>query len=108
MIFEIRSFIGAGPIQFGMTLDEVRQLSLGPMRSFKRVPSEPLTSDQFINIGVIVSYKLPGVVEAIGFSRPSIPVYDGVKLFDETPDRLKVLLASKDPNLEVENPDEVG
>lgn len=103
MDFEIKSFVGAGPIRFGMTQLEVRRLSLGPMRSFKRTPTAILPSDHFTDLGVVVSYKPPGVVEAIEFSRPSSPVFFGVRLFDETADQVKSLLASKDPNIEVDS-----
>ncbi len=103
MDFEIKSLVGAGPIQFGMTQQEVRSSLQGPIRSFKRTPSEALPSDHFTDLGIIVYYKVPGIVEAIEFSRPSAPIYFGVRLFEQTVDQVKSLLTSKDSNLEIDS-----
>lgn len=101
--FEITTFVGAGPIRFGMTPDQVRRLQLGPIRSFKRTPNVTVPSDHFTELGVIVNYKPAGIVNSIEFSRPSNPTFRGVALFNETLDRAREFLQSEDPTLEVDS-----
>jgi hypothetical protein len=100
--FEITPFVGAGVIRFGMTSQEVQQLSLGAMSSFRRNLLEPLQSDQFEEFNLVVSYKLSGVVETVEFGKDANLQYAGVKLFDQTVEQLKTLLLTYDPNLEVD------
>jgi hypothetical protein len=103
VIFDIESFVSAGPIRFGMTQLDVRRLNLGTIRSFRRTPSQLVPSDQFLELGVVVSYKPPGIVETIEFSPPSRPVYCGIDLFGLTVDSLNALLAAKDKSLDVDS-----
>ena len=102
MDFLIKSFVGAGPIRFGMSQQEVRQLTLGPVRVFKRTPTQALPSDHFTDLGVVVEYKSPGVVEAIEFSEPANPIFNGFSLFGQDVNRVKAVLVGIDPNLEVD------
>jgi hypothetical protein len=103
MDFEIETFVGAGPIRFGMTAQEVRRLLPGPVDSFKRVPTVLLPSDHFTDIGVIVNYKEPGIVNFIEFGTPSNPVFRGVALFNQTVEQARLFLLSQDPTLEVDS-----
>jgi hypothetical protein len=100
--FEIETFVGAGPIRFGMTGQEVRRSLPGPLRSFKRTPKVSVSSDHFTELGVIVNYKKPGIVNSIEFSRPSNPIFRGVALFNEPLDRARSFLQSQDSKLEVD------
>jgi hypothetical protein len=103
MDFEIETFAGAGPIRFGMTGQEVRRLLPGPVDSFKRTPQVLVPSDHFTDIGVIVNYREPGVVDSIEFATPSNPVFRGVALFNQTVDQARLFLQSQDPTLEVDS-----
>jgi hypothetical protein len=103
MDFEIETFVGAGPIRFGMTPQEVRLSLPGPVRSFKRTPSVRVPSDHFLDFGVIVNYKTPAAVDSIEFSRTSNPSFRGVALFNTTVDQAKAFLQSQDPKLEVDS-----
>ncbi|MDO8330975.1 MAG: hypothetical protein Q7T36_10955 [Fluviicoccus sp.] len=102
MDFLIKSFVGAGPIQFGMSQQEVRQLTLGPVRAFRRTPTQALPSDHFTDLGIVVAYKPPGVVEAIEFSAPSNPIFNGVSFFGQDVARVREVLVGVDPSLEVD------
>jgi hypothetical protein len=103
MDFEIETFVGAGPIRFGMTEHEVRRVLPGPLRSFKRTPKVSVPSDHFTELGVIVNYRKPGIVNFIEFSRPSNPIFRGVALFDEPLDRARSFLQSQDSKLEIDS-----
>ena len=99
--FEIKSFAAVGPIRFGMTRENVANLKLGTVKSFKRTPASEFHSDHFVESGVIVSYKFPGVVDAVEFSGPAQPVFLGKRLFDFSVEKLKAFLTNEDPNIEV-------
>ena len=103
MDFELETFVGAGPIRFGMTGQEVRRLLPGPLRSVKRTPRVSVPSDHFLDLGVIVNYKEPGIVNSIEFSRPSNPIFRGVSLFNEPLDRARSFLQSQDSKLEIDS-----
>jgi hypothetical protein len=103
MNFEIEAFVGAGPIRFGMTQQEVRRLLPGPVVSFKRSPKVLVPSDDFTDFDVIVNYKKPGIVDSIEFARGSNPVFRGVALFNESVDGARLFLQSEDPTLEVDS-----
>jgi hypothetical protein len=102
MEFEIETFVGAGPIRFGMTAQEVRRALPGPVDSFKRTPEVEVPSDHFTDIDVIVNYKMPGVVDSIEFARGSNPIFRGVALFKETVEGARTFLRSQDPALEID------
>lgn len=102
MEFTIDPFVCAGPVMLGMRRQEVRKLSLGPMRSFKRTPSELFPSDQFVELGLVVSYKSADVVETIELSRPAIPLFNGLNLFETPFEKVKVMFSQLDPHLAID------
>ena len=103
MDFEINTFVGAEPIRFGMTQQDVRNALPGPVRSFRRTPAVKVPSDHFVDLGVIVNYKVPGVVESIEFSIPANPIFRGLALFKQTLDQARSFLLSQDPELELDD-----
>jgi len=103
MEFQIETFVGAGPIRFGMTAQEVQKALPGPMRSFKRTPNVVVPSDHFTELGVIVNYEPTGRVNSIEFSRPSSPTFRGHSLLDETVDQARSFLFLADPAIEVDS-----
>jgi hypothetical protein len=101
MEYEIETFVGAGPIRFGMTAQEVRKELPGPMRSFKRTTNVVVPSDHFTELGVIVNYEPTGGVSSIEFSRPSNPTFRGHSFLNETVDQARSFLRLSDPTIEV-------
>lgn len=102
MDFKIQTFVGAGPIRFGMTRQEVRQSLPGPVDFFRRTPEVVVASDHFTELGVFVNYRLPDLVDSVEFGRPSNPIFGGVALFIVTVDQARKFLRSRDPQLEVD------
>lgn len=103
MDFDIKSYIGAGPLRYGMSIQEVRNVLGGPFRTFKRAPSVVAPSDQFIDIGVIANYRPAGTVSSIEFAKPSNPTFRGIALFSESVEQLTSLLRDADPAIEIDN-----
>ncbi len=102
MEFEISTFVGAGPLLFGMTSQKVRSLLPGPVRSFKRTPNVMVPSDHFTELGVVVNYDPTGAVSSIEFSRPSNPTFRGESIFERTIEQATSFLRQCDPTVEVE------
>lgn len=102
MNFVIDTFVGVEPLRFGMTPLQVRKALSGPVRSFKRTPDVEVPSDQFVDLGVVVNYRRPGVVDSIEFSQPANPIFRGVALFSQTLDQARSFLLSHDADLEVD------
>jgi len=81
--------VGAGKIKFGMTPDQVRLLLGEVFDSFKRTEEYVFPCDYFENLGVFAYYNASGVLEAIEFTEPAVP--------------LITYLSDKDKDLEVES-----
>lgn len=102
MVFQIKPFVGAGDIRFGMTPDEVRDLLGVGYESFKRTPAATLPLDYFLSLGVFVNYKDPGIVEAVEFIAPAAPIYKNRNLLTLTYVDLRKFLHENDSSLEIE------
>jgi len=102
MNFVIDTFVGVEPIRFGMTPQQVREALPGPVRSFRRTPNVEVPSDHFADVGVVVNYRMPGVVDSIEFSKPANPIFRGVALFSQTLDQVRSFLLRHDPELQVD------
>jgi hypothetical protein len=103
MEYEIETFVGAGPIRFGMTGQDVRKALPGPVRAFRRTSNVVVPSDHFTELGIIVNYEPTGGVNSIEFSRPSSPIFRGHSLLDETVHQARSFLSISDPTIEVDN-----
>lgn len=99
----IKPYVCAGVIHLGMTSQDILALSLGPVKRFKRAPTQLLPSEHYLDIGVIVSYKSPGVVESIELSRPANPIFKDFNLFQLPIQKIKDLLLHEDPNLMIDS-----
>ncbi len=103
MKFTINPFVGAGPIKFGMTRDDVRFKLDSKFESFKRTPSSALPCDSFGILSLFVYYKLPGNVEAIEFSETADISFKSKSLLSLNFHELKSYLEQCDENILVES-----
>ena len=81
MQFAITPHVGAGPVNFGMTIEQVRRALGARFTSFLKDTTSELPSDAFENEGVYVYYKSPGVCEAIELAKPASAVLGNAELF---------------------------
>lgn len=102
MSYPIKSFTGAGPIEFGMTIEQVRNVMGDDFVSFKRTPAADIPNHHYRSLGLIINYRLPGVVKAIEFASPADPEFDDIHLLAISYNELKKLLIARDPDLEIE------
>ena len=94
--------MGAGPLNFGMSVAEVRTALSSSPETFHRGPASAFPVDHYVELGVFAYYKLPGVLEAIEFAARSCPVLFGQSIFQLTPTELLGLLRQHDSNLELD------
>lgn len=56
MKFDITPFVGAGPVQFGMTRHAVRQALGAPVEEFMKTPDSQTPTDDFMGLNLHVYY----------------------------------------------------
>lgn len=75
--YEIRPNEGVGPINFGMTVDEVRHVLGEPDAVFRKSRLSAFTTDDFRRLGFHVYYSSKGICNAVEFFPPGNPVVYG-------------------------------
>jgi hypothetical protein len=99
-IFDIRPFMGVGPIDLGMSRNEVRKVVGAPVHTFKKTPVDDELTDAFRSLGVHVFYKRPGVCESIEFYGPANPMFNGVPILGSTLDNISRIFATQNVKVE--------
>ncbi len=74
MLYTIESYVGVGPITFGMSRRDVRGVLGGPVQDSARTDTG-IPTDFFSAEGIFVYYSKPGLVEAVEFAGPSSPTF---------------------------------
>lgn len=92
MQFEFIPRKGAGPIEFGMGVEQVRRLINEPHRSFKRTSLAAHPLDQFESAGLFVNYDAAGLVEALEFDDTADLTMNGLSLQGLSPQSAKNLI----------------
>jgi hypothetical protein len=101
MEFPIQTHIGAGPLRFGMTRDQVETVMGAKPRRFRRAPGST-ESDQFVGAGVLVYYDAEGRCEAIEMTAEAAPTMDGRALVGLPFQELLDWARGVDPDLETD------
>lgn len=102
MKFEIKSFMSAGPVQFGMSREQVRTAIGGKYDTFKRTGNDDTDTDDFSKLGVQVEYDADGNCIAVIMSAPSDPVFRERRVLHGSYAETKKWLLSLDEDSEVE------
>ncbi|MBE9075755.1 hypothetical protein IQ241_00305 [Romeria aff. gracilis LEGE 07310] len=117
MIFEIQPLEHVGPIQLGMTPDEVRQIlssefstrSRSSVMLFRATPQQISNADAperdvFGSLGLVAFYNESSICHAIKLFEPAEPVFQGVELlYKNSIESLIALLNSMHGECEVQN-----
>jgi hypothetical protein len=101
MEFKIEPYIGAAPITFGMTSDEVRSKVEVDVKQFKKTPISQMFTDAFDTLGVHVYYRKPGICEAIEFGNIAVPTFNDKKLIDIPFIEIKRMFEDIDNSLQI-------
>jgi hypothetical protein len=102
--FEIKTYIGVGPIKFGMDRNKVKEIfNNEKIQSFKRTP-ESEESD-FIQVHQMFIYYSKNKCVAVEFGKNSHSkisiIYNRINLLNLKPKQLLSLLKKYDPEIEV-------
>jgi hypothetical protein len=99
MTFEINSYVGVGPILFGMTAEEVRSTLGCAYKEFKRTPISKTITDAFQPLGIFVCYTIDRKCNAVEMARPAQAFYAGHELLRDSFDKAFELMRGFDPEV---------
>ncbi|MBW4630872.1 MAG: hypothetical protein KME30_02880 [Iphinoe sp. HA4291-MV1] len=102
----IEPYKGIGAIKLGMTTEEVRDIlvsSGGKLETFMKTPTSEMPTDCFDNLGIHVSYKKPGICEAVELFEPAEPVFMGKTLLEIKFSELEQWFQEIDDEVEIDD-----
>ncbi len=103
MNYNIKPYKQAGKIEFGMHSSEVRKILACKFSSFLRTPFAKIPCDFFEELGLFIYYKQGGLVEAIEFTLPANPIFDGTNLLNLSFLEAMGILNQNEHEIEFEN-----
>ena len=95
--YEIHLNEGAGPINFGMTVDEVRHALGPPDAVFRKSRLSAFATDDFTRLGFHVYYSPKGVCNAVEFFPPGNPVLGDHSFIGKPFSKVRDILLTLDP-----------
>lgn len=101
----ITPYKGVGPVCFGMTRDEIRNVLTGNVKAFKKTPMSDTFSDAFDDLGIYIYYDADYFCEAIEMALPADPIFLQKHLIKSTYAESKSIIELQDSNIEL---DETG
>ncbi|CAM2010538.1 hypothetical protein [Acanthopleuribacter pedis] len=100
MRLDMHPYQGVGPIQFGMTREQVRKAASEPAHPFRKNMFSLCDTDEFTKARVHVFYEAEGdTVEAIEIWQPAKPTLGGATLLDKPIVLLRQQLLETDPEM---------
>lgn len=103
MNLEINPYVGVGPVRFGMTIQEVRDALAKRPETFRKSPNDAFPTDAFDDLGIHVSYRSPGVCDAVELALAADPTLMGRRLIERPFDELRDWLESLDDGIVVDD-----
>jgi hypothetical protein len=98
----IRPYQGVGPIDFGMTIEQVRRSVGATVESFYKTVDSAFPTDAFDSLGMHVYYRLPGCCDAVELFQPAAPILEGEALIGRPYNELREFLSLLDPGLKID------
>jgi hypothetical protein len=102
MDLTITSYESVGPIRFGMTRKEVRELLDSPVIAFKRNDDDVAETDGFDDLGIYVEYDAKDHCVAVEMARPSNPIFADTELLALPYAAVKTWVRKQDEDVEVD------
>lgn len=96
---------GVGPIHFGMTREEVRNVLGGRVVKFKKTPISNTFTDAYDDHGIYIYYDSNYRCEAIEMAFPADPELEQIQMIGRTFSGVKGMITSHDCDVEL---DEIG
>ena len=105
MTFKIEPYKSVGPIKFGMSRPEIRDVLQIEPKPFRKTLSSLIASDAYDDIGVHVHFDESGGCCAVELAAPANPTFRGQSLLGQPLSTLRRQFEEVDDTLEV---DETG
>jgi hypothetical protein len=99
----INPYIGIGQIKLGMTQSQIRNTINSEFKSFVRNKYSELPHDHFMELGIIIEYKQPGICDSIQAFSPTNPIWRGQQLLNTSFSELDRWFLNIDPDRELDN-----
>lgn len=101
--FEITPYEGAGPIQLGMSREDVRAAMNSKATQFLKTADSTVPDDHFQEQGIVVSYTDADEAETIEFFGPANPTYGGQQLLGLSEAGANSWIEDVDPEADIES-----
>jgi hypothetical protein len=98
MNYEIKPYVGVGPINFGMPPDKVRKILHTNVEPVDK-GSSGIPADFFPEHGIFVFYRQPGISEAVEFGGPASPTLRGQHLLGRPFSEIVCWIRELDPDV---------
>ena len=102
MKLPIHPYSGIGPLQFGMSVDEVRRILGDTPKPFTKTKKSSTSIDAFPRLGIHVYYKESGACNAIELMEPAEPSFNGELLTGKPFNKIRALFEAGDKTLKVD------
>jgi hypothetical protein len=99
--FDLKPYVGAGPIRLGMPISQVRSL-LGDPTPFRKSSESRTPADAFDRVGIHVHYDEAGTAEAIEFMTPCNPTLEQEVILGRPFSELLQWIARMDPEVQTD------
>ena len=93
---------GVGPISFGMTREEVRNVLGGNVVEYKKMPMSDTFTDAFNDHGIHIYYDSNDTCEAIEMALPADPKFSHKHMIGRPFSKLKSTIISQDSDVELD------
>jgi hypothetical protein len=101
MDYTIHPYEGVGPLQLGMTRQEIRAILGEPEKVFQKFPDKPPADQYWNRYHLYVHFKEPDTCDGIEIFPPAEPIFQGINLLTEVPyNQMKDWFQKQDSNIE--------
>jgi hypothetical protein len=98
----IDPYKSVGPLRFGLTREEVRDLLVSPVESFMRNDDDLAETDDFAQLGIFVEYDKTNKCIAVEMFSPAEPIFLGKDLLGAPYAELRNWVKSMDSHAEID------
>lgn len=99
----IHPHVGIGPIQFGMTRDEVRRTLGTRPTPFRKLSQSPLETDAFDDFALHVCYRPPAFCEAVECFGSANVIYNGFRILNRPCSEVRDWIVQLDRGVEIDH-----
>lgn len=104
-IYPIELHKSAGPLELGMTREQISGVMGSEPQTFKKTVNSTSECDHFEDVGIVVSYDDSDNAQAIEFLGPAMPTYKNVELLRMSEGEVNSWINDEDPGATINDDD---